>query len=993
MDDRYRDNLEEEELESGESFEPQFDGDDGSSSDMEGYEESENTGVSRRVDQFSSGYNPMPASGNADVDAINNRAGRNEPVGRRNDVDQTGRSSRGGRGLGKKDGLEDKDGLDKDKKGKDDKSSGKNGKDQGKGKGKGKGKAPLKGNVEGKGNGKKKKTPKQKFKELMLKLKIIGIIALILGGIASLIFTIALFIGIFETFLSAVSSFFGIKDSSTTSEPGLVDDNQYEGMTDSELIDYLKEDNTCTKITWWNQFTDWATGNGFDASSAGVCKLLRYIETTVKDVEDKKGIDLDRSLVLSTIFHGFAAQATYDNYYQIPSGEGVGAENHFDSLISVLQDGHILKKQDIKTIVNHTYFDTTYFKKEGDGKANYYTWVIREELKNPNNPDSDTELVAYCEPTPIGTVQYSSWFWQLFMRYGEDRAKEYRDIITYKAMYDGTEPECNGEAELPTGTYDRLDGSVTTARNLFKGEGKPKSTVGYDQFADIQSPDKDNLTFSYEDGFAYIKFPLYKKAIEDPNINITWDDVLTPKRVEHTINDALSKKSDFNQILKLKDMDNLVDYSLVNSDGYITTGAFCGEYLSAPLNEITVELKDCDGQVFASTDFKDYIIGVVYAEVGGAADNPNYAKTQMAAAISYSINRHNNYQKGSRISMRSGNCDQVYCCPNKGCHSKSSNINCGGFKCTSYVNGANSSGKYWKGKMSDSTYTILSSYYDEVSQFLIVDESAKKVFSAHYVSTYQNRWENLAKQGYEWTTILQNEYSDEGASVIKCADLDTTVINDPAVETPDGEKQGNKASSSYPNVSPDKGVYYGFAYKQPDPSNRDINIDPAWVSANITTITAECKAAGWTQKMTVHKKSVPKWEAANNKICELLTKGVTIDGKECVLNKSDLKFGGAFVQRKTSSGGFSLHGYGMAADWNYSSEYTINGTKYKPYASMGSSTYSAYQSFVRALGKEEDCRNINYILWKYAYKPTGFKWGGSWSQASFDPMHFEVDYK
>ena len=34
MDDRYRDNLEEEELESGESFEPQYDGDDGSSSSL-----------------------------------------------------------------------------------------------------------------------------------------------------------------------------------------------------------------------------------------------------------------------------------------------------------------------------------------------------------------------------------------------------------------------------------------------------------------------------------------------------------------------------------------------------------------------------------------------------------------------------------------------------------------------------------------------------------------------------------------------------------------------------------------------------------------------------------------------------------------------------------------------------------------------------------------------------------------------------------------------
>ena len=54
---------------------------------------------------------------------------------------------------------------------------------------------------------------------------------------------------------------------------------------------------------------------------------------------------------------------------------------------------------------------------------------------------------------------------------------------------------------------------------------------------------------------------------------------------------------------------------------------------------------------------------------------------------------------------------------------------------------------------------------------------------------------------------------------------------------------------------------------------------------------------------------------------------------------------------------------------------TVNGKDYRPYNTRD---LSEYLEFVDAIGgKEENCKNVNYILWAYAYKDAGFVWGGS----------------
>ena len=148
-------------------------------------------------------------------------------------------------------------------------------------------------------------------------------------------------------------------------------------------------------------------------------------------------------------------------------------------------------------------------------------------------------------------------------------------------------------------------------------------------------------------------------------------------------------------------------------------------------------------------------------------------------------------------------------------------------------------------------------------------------------------------------------------------------------------------------------------------------------------------------EFTVHKNAVNSYQKAFDGICKLLTTGVTLsDNTSCKLSINDLSGGTVFIERKTSGGRFDLHPYGLSQDWNYSKSYTISSKTYKPY---NTTNLSDYLAFVDAIGgKEDNCQNVNYILWKYAYKDAGFNWGGNFGRngnsGSFDGKVFELNY-
>ena len=795
-----------------------------------------------------------------------------------------------------------------------------------------------------------------------IKRRIIMFSVISVGLIFVPMFLLAIYVAVIDNIMGSLSTFFGISEADTkenmnedkadgilTNPDIMYDSKTGEAYSREELVAKLKQDNDCGG-GFISDIRDWF--DGWDGSLSSVCAVLRH-EEKYEDKKEKeikaKGVEitLDRGLILSGLFYGFSKQPEYNDYDDPASvDEKVPATEHFASLKSVIDKGDVLTLEDLDNLIDYSILDGSY---------DYYVY--------------DPSALITCEKKHVDAYSYSSDKWKIFMRFGEDTAKQYERVIQNNAAIEATDPECKYKLQY----QDTKDESTYLVyANIENGE--------VDKFNPAEGLD-GQVPLAYKNGYAYKRFPYYEQSINDPKINLEYDEVITPKDIESTITFLFTKKVHMNEILYFEDQDAGSMYQL----GAYIYGAYCGDYLTAPVDAISVRVTDCDGNFIRNTSFKDYIMGVAYGEVSDSGDN--YVKSEMVAAISYALKRRNNYDKGSYITMRSGNCDQVYCPMGEGCYSKKANISCGGFSCTSYLPG---SGTYHRAA-SDALISKYSAYYEEAKDYLVVKDN--KPFSAHYVSSIQNGWKRKSNAGMHFSQIIAEEYGDEGAAVVRCseqADSNETQSGDSVPTTT--TKTGNSASSEYPSVSPSYGKYYGFAYNE-GPEGRAISIDPSWKKANLVGVKSNCSGGGWDKTYTVNTQATGKFAAAYANICKLLTNGVTLsDGSKCKLNASDLKDGGTFVERKTSSGGYSLHAYGLAQDWNYSKEIKVNGKSFKPYGCQGSNCQSEYQAFVRALGKEESCYNVNYILWKYAYQPAGFNWGGNWSSGSWDGMHFEVQY-
>ena len=150
---------------------------------------------------------------------------------------------------------------------------------------------------------------------------------------------------------------------------------------------------------------------------------------------------------------------------------------------------------------------------------------------------------------------------------------------------------------------------------------------------------------------------------------------------------------------------------------------------------------------------------------------------------------------------------------------------------------------------------------------------------------------------------------------------------------------------------------------------------------------SETCSDGSVIKVTVATELKENYAYAIKQMCLLKTTG--INGVK--LKAEDYHNYGT-VSRRMNSGRTicSFHAYGAAIDINYAMSITVDGKSYKPYASQGKATKKTYDEFVSAIGGEGNIRNVNYVLWLYAFKPAGFTWGGNWSEGSFDPMHYEV---
>lgn len=963
-----------------------------------------------------------------DINAINERMkdGNNgygkrntdEHYGNRNtdeDYGKTSKKDKKGSSLEEKDGLEDKkEGeYDNDKKGDSnhdgamDESSG--GSDESSEKESDTKVDESAGDTDTGGGGGSAK--KKLFKLLWKYKKYI----LLIGVPVAIFSTVFLFVAIsaaMDSFFSGVSTFFGISetnydsgedDSVRVTSPGLYDNDEFvldedgEEISHEELVEKLeaRKSQQC-KATIGSKIRELFSGDGF----SDACSFLRYIDKKTKNR------DVDVGLVISTIFFGYEYQPSYSQY-ETHSGieEITSSAEHFESLEKVISN------KNSKDFINKSNVDAIIDNSEATYHEFFYLWVIEEE-KDSNG--KVTKLVGKCEKTTRERKEFSLTKWEVFMRFGDKASSKFDDAVLKVKSYDASDDECKEDKttddqlkallesaltdeDRANGVTTELDTASIAAAREDLGKDDPTYSNPFFQFADIETKTRDvfssfqGIEFDYTNGFAYKHFPAFEKSINDPNIAITYDSVFTPKEVEKAIQEIESKKSDLNDVLFLDDHN---PYDTTHGDPGATgvvTGAYCGDYLKAKLEETNVRILNCDGRYLTTVPMEEYIMGVAYGEVSNSGDD--YVLSQMVAALSYALHRRRNWENGNLITMRSGNCDQVFCPMGEGCTPQTSHISCGTKDdgttrwCTSYIPG----GGGYHAAASKALQDKYKAYYQTASQYLVVSDGHPH--NCHYVSSIQNIWKKKSDQGIPFTQIIQETYQDEGAKVVRCTDLET-----PETEQPEESETriGATATAEYPKVSPDKGSYYGFAYRD-ESDGQSVTINPDWKQANLTTITPNCPDTDFGKmSFTVHAKAVKQYEKAFDGVCKLLKEGVKLsDGSTCKFTSSSLLDGTVFVEKKNISGSFDLHAYGLAQDWNYSAAYTINGKTYKPYNDRNIETYN---SFVEAIGgKEENCKNVNYILWLKAYKDAGFKWGGNYGRngnsGTFDGKLFELIYE
>lgn len=815
-----------------------------------------------------------------------------------------------------------------------------------------------------------------KWKKLKFKLIVAGVIL----GIIGFIFIVAIFGAAYDSLIGSISTFFGIKEEDENYEDLMHDDKYHinpktgEYYDEDELVDALKDDNNC-QATLWTGLKD------FLGIQDDPCSLIRYIQKETNKLEKDYNVTLDKALPVSSLFYGYAAQPNYSEYYDrkdIP--DTPPAIEHYDSILDMLTVTKVLKKDDIKDMINYSLLDTTH---------DVYTWEITPEVDRNGVVRRAT---GTCVKTKQKDYKYSLLYWQIFMRYGKDVAETYRQLLIKRNSYLASDIECNGtdsdgvllsKIKEATGASEAVldTGAINTARKALE-DGLPQSLELFEQKVEITGYEKDILTpynwkgyhvdFDYKTGFVYKRFPYYERAYELGVTNSKYDDAITPKIIEHSLSDLIDRKTTFNAILGYTDADNPNAFTSMGSMWSSVKGAYCGDYISAPFNQIQVEIKDCNGSTVGTVGFKEYIMGVAYGEVSDK--NDDYVKSEMVAAISYALHRRSNYMSVPNIVMRSGNCDQVFCPMNMGCSSKTSNISCGSRNCVSYLPGGSS----YHGAASDALIQKYAKLYDEASQFLLVKDGT--VFGASYVSTVQNEWYSKAQAGMSFTQIIQETYASQGAELIQCQSLDSSSTNNSnnsnnsstSTDTGNGPstivKKGNKKTEEYDKVSPDNGKFYGYSYND-KPEGESITINPEWVNENIVSVSTNCSL--WNQSFRVNKQAVNNYKQAFSNVCKILKDGVKIsDGTICKYTSNDLIFGSTFEQKKTVSGMISDISYGIIQPINRNKSYKINGVSYTPY-SKGIENYNEFVSF---LEKEEDCNNINYILYKYAYKDAGFTW-------------------
>lgn len=208
----------------------------------------------------------------------------------------------------------------------------------------------------------------------------------------------------------------------------------------------------------------------------------------------------------------------------------------------------------------------------------------------------------------------------------------------------------------------------------------------------------------------------------------------------------------------------------LDNDRQITYASQCN------YNATRVNVVSCDNKVtIANIPLKDYVLGVVHGEVRLTNNRSDeFYKTMIIAAKTYGLSRGRYDSSTKTITIKSCTDDQVWCDIDSGCYREEEIAGSGRY--TIYPMGfdlpvANHPTKAWANPVSKEVKEKLSSIYDEVANYLYLDESYNsQITNLGYENEIphnqliQTVWEDLANAGNDFKTILQLTATDSAFS-------------------------------------------------------------------------------------------------------------------------------------------------------------------------------------------------------------------------------------
>ena len=156
---------------------------------------------------------------------------------------------------------------------------------------------------------------KKKLLALKITIKVAIIAAIALLGVILFIVIFSYLLLTIDNFFTSITTFFGLAEGNNSQDvEGLYTDERYyydedgNDLSAEDLVKDLHKDNSCSKITGWTKFIDWFHTK-FSNRFSNPCQFIRYVKTkTSTEYNPDLHTDIDKGLIVGTIFYGFDAQ-------------------------------------------------------------------------------------------------------------------------------------------------------------------------------------------------------------------------------------------------------------------------------------------------------------------------------------------------------------------------------------------------------------------------------------------------------------------------------------------------------------------------------------------------------------------------------------------------------------------------------------------------------------------------------------------------------------